>query len=276
MSVVRTFMPGSEWVYYKIYCGFDTASKLLTAQIHPLCQDFYNQGIIDEWFFIRYTDPDHHLRIRFHVTSIEHLQTVLIDVRKSLQPLLKTRQIWDVQLGTYDRELERYGKNTMEHAETFFHIDGETLLEQFKKNPSELERFQFLLSYLNMVIDFFISDPKEKLDFLNRNQSSFKTEFGVHSMAKKQLGKKYRDFAKHDYKFLPNLKYEELKNTVNQILDCEKNDTLDIPLHSLLSSLIHMSINRAFPSRQRLYEMVLYDFLYQQYRSTYYRKLKKK
>src|SRR5262249_46206428 len=58
-AVRRRFAPGSEWTYAKLYCGRAAADRLLAEQIAPLA------GIADQWFFIRYEDPDFHLRVRF-------------------------------------------------------------------------------------------------------------------------------------------------------------------------------------------------------------------
>lgn len=42
-------------------------------------------------------------------------------------------------------------------------------------------------------------------------------------------------------------------------------------LHSMLSSLIHMVVNRLFPSKQRAYELVLYYCLAKHYDSVWAR-----
>ena len=52
----RDFTIGSEWLFYKIYCGYTTADELLKAIIGPLSKRLAQQGLIDNWFFIRYAD----------------------------------------------------------------------------------------------------------------------------------------------------------------------------------------------------------------------------
>lgn len=50
-------------------------------------------------------------------------------------------------------------------------------------------------------------------------------------------------------------------------MDYAESGKLTIPIEELVSSYIHMAVNRLMPSQQRLYEMVQYDFLYKYYRS---------
>lgn len=65
----KTFTIGSEWMYYKIYCGVKTADDIMLKVIQPICKQLLQEQSIDKWFFIRYSDPDAHLRVRFHLTS---------------------------------------------------------------------------------------------------------------------------------------------------------------------------------------------------------------
>jgi hypothetical protein len=41
----------------------------------------------------------------------------------------------------------------------------------------------------------------------------------------------------------------------------------EVDLNDLITSYIHMMMNRSFRSRQRIHELVLYDFLYRYYKS---------
>src|SRR5262249_21929470 len=62
----RTFLPGGEWFYAKLYGGTATADRLLRDEIAPFVGELLEEGVIDRWFFIRYTDPNPHLRLRMH------------------------------------------------------------------------------------------------------------------------------------------------------------------------------------------------------------------
>ncbi len=63
-KIIREFNFGSEWLYYKIYCGVEFADTLLSNHIGTVLQKNQQLGVLDKWFFIRYSDPDFHLRLR--------------------------------------------------------------------------------------------------------------------------------------------------------------------------------------------------------------------
>ncbi len=66
----RSFIPGSEWIYYKIYCGVKTADKILTETIKPLVEQLKMLNLIEKWFFIRYSDPDTHISASDSILAI--------------------------------------------------------------------------------------------------------------------------------------------------------------------------------------------------------------
>jgi thiopeptide-type bacteriocin biosynthesis protein len=271
----RTFIPGSEWIYYKVYCGVNTADRILTQRIEPLAKHLIAQNTIDKWFFIRYADPDAHLRIRFHVSDQKKMDQVIRGVAEVLNSYIENKLIWDVQLATYHRELERYGTQTICQLESFFYHDSQAIINLIKNAIEEQLRFQQVFHHVNRLIDLFIANAEEKLSFLEDMQNSYKVEFNAtHSASKKLMGKKFRSFKNSLQQASDSLDYTAFEILANQLLDFHVKETLEMPLHNLLRSIVHMSVNRAFQSRQRLYEMVLYDFLFQKTRSDFYRQQK--
>lgn len=74
---LRSFSPGSEWLYAKLYTGTATADRLLKSVVRPVVSDAMRSGASDGWFFIRYSDPHWHLRVRFHGEAARLLDEVL-------------------------------------------------------------------------------------------------------------------------------------------------------------------------------------------------------
>lgn len=54
---------------------------------------------------------------------------------------------------------------------------------------------------------------------------------------------------------------------VKIISEREQENMLERPLIDLMGSYVHMLMNRLFKSKQRMHEMVIYDFLYRYYKS---------
>tara|TARA_R100000789_G_scaffold100433_1_gene110619 strand:- start:1972 stop:2247 length:276 start_codon:yes stop_codon:yes gene_type:complete len=65
--VIRNFALGSEWLFYKIYVGPKTGDALLTQAVKPLVYKLVSDSLVEKWFFIRYTDPNFHIRLRLRL-----------------------------------------------------------------------------------------------------------------------------------------------------------------------------------------------------------------
>jgi len=118
----RTFFIGDEWLYFKVYTGFKTADTILTDTVFPLSQYFLKENIIDHWFFIRYSDPQFHLRIRFHIPKKEDVASIIFHFNNTLQDYVNQNLVWKIQTDTYQREIERYGSELIELSEKLFYL----------------------------------------------------------------------------------------------------------------------------------------------------------
>lgn len=187
----RTFIIGDEWIYYKLYCGKRTAEKVLIDTIRPLSERLIEKRIIDKWFFIRYSDPDFHLRIRFHCKKTDDLIQVISVLNHKIKSYMDDGLIWKIQTDTYQREVERYGLNTIEDAEFFFFIDSRTCLKVLNLVKSENTVFMCTLRSIDNLLNIFGFSNQEKITFVHKNLSLFKTEFNSDKSLSKQLYKKH-------------------------------------------------------------------------------------
>ncbi len=133
----RKFIPGSRWLYFKIYTGIKTADEVATRTLLPLLRELYEAKLIDDWFFIRYTDPDFHLRLRLLVARPEHYAAIFARIGSSVEPLVDNGAVVKVVCDTYVREIERYGAGTMEAVERLFGIDSRAVLELLDRVAEE-------------------------------------------------------------------------------------------------------------------------------------------
>ncbi|WP_074406961.1 thiopeptide-type bacteriocin biosynthesis protein [Aquimarina megaterium] len=276
MSTKRTYILGDEWLYYKIYCGARTSDVLLTETIKPLTAQLLEQGLIDSWFFIRYGDPDFHIRIRFRLPDIRAIGTVILQINAAMQHYVEQRVVYKLQTDTYIRELERYGTNTIGISEALFFYDSTMLLDAIALIEDEELYFLFVVKAIDRLLNSFGYEQQQKLELVARNSMGFKREFHADKGLNKQLDKKYRGLKsklssflettsmQEDYKVLDDLldhKAKQSLGVVKKIMEAQQDNQLEMPLDDLLSSYIHMLVNRAFRSKQRFYELVCYDFL---------------
>lgn len=125
-----TFRPGSEWTYVKIYAGSALHDLVLSQIVGPLVAQLSLEGVITQWFFIRYADPDPHIRLRFrrqiddHSTFVSRLCEVL-EARIS-----EFGSIARIAYDTYVPEIARYGGlEGMEYAHGIFTADSQLALD---------------------------------------------------------------------------------------------------------------------------------------------------
>ncbi len=134
VSPRKSFGPGSQWLYAKLYLGDQAFEELLLRDVAPLIARWRESTLLDRWFFVRYADPEPHLRVRFRATGT-HDTTLREDLLNQLEHLLAEGRLIRYAFDTYDPEYERYGGNgTMDAVERFFTIDSDVCLEQLR-NP---------------------------------------------------------------------------------------------------------------------------------------------
>ncbi|MFH6936913.1 thiopeptide-type bacteriocin biosynthesis protein [Flavobacterium sp. FlaQc-30] len=278
----RNFCLGSEWLYYKIYTGVQTTDLILLEKFYPVILQLKKRKIIQKWFFIRYKDNDTHFRIRFLIENKKFLSKVIHMLYPIINDLLQENLVWKIQTDTYKRELERYGETTIENSEFLFWKDSEMMIQYLtlkKTFPKKEIPLLFSFGSIDSFLNTFLLSNLEKLKLMDTLQLSFKEEFKTDKTLKKELHKKYHGFADEIESFLsgdvenrfPDL-FEIIETKRNQSLEkiLEIKTKIQIPLNAFISSHIHMMLNRQYTSKQRMYELIIYDHLYRYYKSKNY------
>ncbi|MFK0257578.1 lantibiotic dehydratase [Streptomyces sp. NPDC090445] len=122
----RSFPPGSEWTYLKLYCPMDGQDDLVAGALGELVEGLRSQGAVDRWFFLRYADPMPHLRIRFRASRPELSAPVLAACLDWANGLIGEGLAHDVAVVGYDREVERYGgPEAIDAVERVFQANSE-------------------------------------------------------------------------------------------------------------------------------------------------------
>ncbi|MDO7888066.1 lantibiotic dehydratase [Hymenobacter cheonanensis] len=278
-AVPRSFEPGSEWLYYKLYCGPKVADRLLAEALAPLTEELLARGWVDKWFFIRYTDPDHHLRLRLHLPApAAALGPVMQAVRAALAPYTASGSLWKTQTDTYQRELERYGSHTIELAESLFYYDSRRLLARLAAPPPGPGPTGWLGAArgIDELLAAFGCDLPRRLALLTQWRAAFAHEFAVDKPLRLQLDARYRQHRAALHAALappPPARPEALPlagllaEVAGQVLARHARGQLEVAPDALLGHYAHMLVNRAVSVRPRLHELLVYDFLARYYQS---------
>lgn len=284
-DVNAVYIPGSQWVYYKIYCGTKSADKILTAAIKPIVDILLQKKLITRFFFIRYYDPSFHIRFRLELTDSGSMGAVSQIIHEYLSVFHKSGLVWKIQTDTYKRETRRYGAKTIGLAEHLFFRDSEAVLQILSQtwgDAWEEVRWLITLRTIDQLLDAFNITPAAKVEFTEMLRQSFATEFKADKFLKSQLNAKFRNYRPAIEKIMNKsldetselkplldilkLKQELIKPVALEILEAVKNKLVDVSLTELLGSYIHMLVNRIISSKARLHEMVIYDFLNRHYK----------
>lgn len=282
-TVTREFPPGTEWIYFKIYCGIKSADKILTEVIKPLTEELILEKSIDHWFFIRYADPDYHLRIRLHVPepTANTLGLLMDRFNQKLSYYKKNHHYWKLQIDTYRRELERYGESNILNSELLFYYDTINILhliQQIRASSENGDRWLWGLVMAENLLDAFEVDQDQRFNIIAELNESFCREFKVDRPLKHQLDKKYRKHRDNIRNILDsNMRQERhlnglIANKMLHRLSLEikkqhENRQLPPTINEIIKSYIHMSVNRLMPAKQRTYELMIYNFLFREYKS---------
>lgn len=286
--VNRMLMPGSECIYLKLYSGYRTSEKILLKYMFPFLLREMGLGNVKYFFFIRYADPDFHIRLRIFVRDKEYVGRILINVYSVLEIPLNSGELLNLQIDTYKREIERYGERTIELTERFFCYDSVSMLYILKyivDNDDVIVRDNIIwkvsLKLIDDILSVFSYSIEKKVDFMCELSRMFKMEFGFDgdSRYERQLNDKYRQLRSDAEKVINNgIDIAELDNVISvrkeQIGRCADviKQHFSGDLNSYVRSLIHMTMNRIFRTKNRKNELVAYHIMCKCYKTMLYLK----
>ena len=166
-EVRRSFAPGSEWLYAKLYTGQATADQILTETIAPLVHD------APAWFFLRYGDPQWHVRFRVRGEPAWLYGELMPRLAAQTHAMLGDGRMWRFQLDTYEREVERYGGAAgIELAERLFCADSACaidILGMLDGDAGNDARWRLALRGIDQLLDDLGFDLAARLATMRRD-----------------------------------------------------------------------------------------------------------
>jgi thiopeptide-type bacteriocin biosynthesis protein len=281
--VQRVRAPGSDWLFIKLYTGPASADDILRDPLQPLLRRLLESRWIDRWFFLRYGDPHWHIRLRLQGAPITLQKEVLPLLTSAIDPLLETRQVWRLQLDTYQREVERYGGPVgIAFAEQIFHADSEAALEFLVRHVSEElreERWRFTFLAIHRLLTELGLDLGGRRAVMFKASESFAREFGfTGTELRHQISTRFREERESlqtmvdapDIGSHSEILSERSKlwaDSVSGLINADRAGSLSDSIENIALSLAHMTSNRLFRASARAQELFVYSFLYRLYDS---------
>lgn len=287
-----SFPLGSQWLYFKIYAEWRALDHILIEVIDSALAD---SAVVRNWHFLRYADPDPHLRLRFLVAASGPRADLRDSMLQRLANLAESGVAWRTVMDTYQPEVRRYGGPWgIRLAEEIFTIDSRCarsiIVDSLERGDGPELRWRLgLVAADRMLADLGLTLP-EKVKFARARLEAFRHEFRAGGSTLRKIGANFR-------RSRPML--EEWFRTCQERLDgngplrdaeaaglepiLQRSDALSELLsahtaesrqviHQVLPSLLHMSVNRLIASEPRSEEWAMFETLERLYVSAQARK----
>lgn len=269
----RQFVPGSEWLYLRVY-GSEVGHELVLEHLEPLLRR--HSGL---FFFVRYADPEPHLRLRWHILPDQFARRYR-SIQRRLSPLLESGLIYRFDLGTYQRELERYGGEAITMWEEMFSADTTVFrfwlngLKRCQLPATDEERYRHGILQVGRLLDAMGLSLQSQKMLITSMQQTFLQEKPKPTALRKILNEQYRLYGEQMFRPMDEREQsisDEFSYLLNHIKSALKEYTCVVepslingnvtPELSALTGAIHMCMNRLFVSEARNHELVVYHFL---------------
>lgn len=277
-NLQRQFIPGSEWIYFKIYGTMESANGVLSQVIYPFIKT--HAALLNQWFFIRYHDHSGtHLRLRFH-TDIAQVAALTVAFTNCLADNEAKHLIKKVVQDTYEREIERYSESLMELSESCFHAQSDLYLNWLISGKLQLHESSELIIfgwvfrmagafYGGSQLDLFLRLQAQRLFRALAGSKQLKIELDQkHRLLNKalkiqlaEINERHRDSAS-----------DFLKDRVDRMAGASSEWPIERRM-IFLADHIHMLVNRAYATRQLEHELMIYHCLAKHVRSEAARKV---
>jgi len=277
----RRMPPGSSWLYCKLYTTPMAADDLLRTVVRSVVAEAEAAGTIRRWFFLRYHDPDFHLRLRFHGAPDALLGAVLPALRAAAAAAFAGGRIARLQLDTYEREVDRHGgPNSIELAEQIFHADSAAALAWITDHAvavDESARWHLALRGLDQLIDDLGLSRVDKHRLAASVRDDLQRRLRVDSAVLRAIGDRFRVERASLERLLDRTgdtthplaaalavcarRSATLRPVVDELRRREAAGQLTRSIAEHARSQVHLSINRLARTHPLEHELVLCSFL---------------
>lgn len=267
-SVVGISSP-SDWTFWKIYCPPRSANRILADKIQPFLKAIADMDLLDKWFFIRYGDPDYHIRLRVkakgHDSNLRLREVSAIYFDDLVEKHIIQKWVTDI----YKPEYVRYGGIRMYSlAEDIFYRDSllaMSFLEQtlsLRSDERRLELRRHMCNSVNIIISAGCSTGHERRNIVEILKSVYMKTMDIGASDIRNITSINKNVYKSAIRLDSGLVdggnaicsrmkdfydgyYNELCTLFARMRDIISAGNSTKSLDSIIFSLIHMSANRS-------------------------------
>lgn len=122
---------GGDWAYVRLYADLDTHDELIARHLPQVIREMAD--LADQWFFIRFNDPEPHIRLRLHSADARTTGRMHERLHENLRALVRKGLLRRVSAESYEPETERYGgPEALSLVERIFCVDSQVAVNQIR------------------------------------------------------------------------------------------------------------------------------------------------
>ena len=267
------------WLFAKVYCSRLEADRLLGETILPVVENLRERRLIERWHFVRYADPEPHIRLRLRGDRRKIYRRALPFLIENLQKPEAAFPL--IAFDTYAPELIRYGgREGLDVAERIFEVDSWAATSLITRHAGDEEaRWRLALLGLHAFLEAFDWDIDSRIQFLDaivQHQRARRKGAPL----ERELGFKFRKMRPAIESLLAspssiypeaadilNTRSGQLRTLISELFELDRGNRLGRSVADIARSCVHMWLNRMFSDEQNLQELVVNAMLTRWYRS---------
>jgi thiopeptide-type bacteriocin biosynthesis protein len=258
----------------KLYCPRNLENDVVPESMLTFAENVVAAGLADSWFFIRYSDPDSHIRLRFHGSPQRLTGQLFATVCDWAGGLMSDGLCLKFGFDTYEPEIERFGGTAgMAAAEGLFSADSRgsaKLLHELKRKVWPHDEITLLALSIDDLLNAIGFDNAERLRWYRGQTNARGADIGAEFRQRKNV---FRSVLGQPQQFLAGFpggsaiasvlaqRQEALVPVARRLRELAKQKILRLPLDALCGSFVHLHLNRmttlGSPSEQRILGLLL-------------------
>lgn len=271
-TVRRARPPGSDWLFAKLYTAPSLADELIVDELAPLARAAVSAGAATSWHFLRYADPEFHLRLRLQGDPESLRRDLLPEVLAAADRLMVAGTLRRVVLDTYEREVERYGGSQgILLAEGVFHADSDAVASLLSRVPlgEEAARDRWHLAAAgvwSLLLALGLADD-DAAALVGRLRDGLGAEQGLDHAGVRALARRLRrarpaiEMLMDDPPDALRQRDAALAPTAALLQQADAGGTLCRSRSRIAADLAHMHCNRLLRGSPRPQELMIHDAL---------------
>ncbi|MGW7073105.1 thiopeptide-type bacteriocin biosynthesis protein [Streptomyces sp. NPDC054855] len=256
-------LPADGWVYLKLYTSAKRQDEAVAGPLAPFVASLRADGLLADWFFMRFADPEPHLRVRLLASDARRGGELLARTAAWAGDVVRSGLAWKFGFDTYFPEVWRYGGPVaMTAVERAFGTDsevGQAVLAARQAGALRLDPAVTTAFCLDRIAEAWGLDFGERLAFIRArsDKDEFSDAFKPHRTELCELLRPWRRPADDPGRRLllaMTEPYAQLGDTVRDLNELHGEGSLWQDPREILASLVHMHVNRVCgigPSRER-------------------------